>query len=196
MVDAEGGHRRPMLPGTEAVADERRNVQWDMSLHRGLTRLDIASNTTPPRDSAGAWANEVNQAVQAQAEQVRLNPPTVRFEVDPPSYANSGAFTRNHQHTMSAPSFAHRDTKRHGWYHGPMGSNIHGPRPEAPTQDPRGPHVNRMVHPNMGHFAGFPGRQPEPQQAQQQQPGNPDPLRRLEALVAVATSEGTTATAY
>ncbi|KAL0780572.1 hypothetical protein CaCOL14_001907 [Colletotrichum acutatum] len=197
MVDAEGTHRRPMHPGTEAVADERRNVaQWDMSLHRGLTRLDIASNTTPPRDSAGAWANEVNQAVQAQAEQVRLNPPTVRFEVDPPSYANSGAFTRNHQHTMSAPSFAHRDTKRHGWYHGPMGSNVHGPRPEASSQDPRGPHVNRMVHPNMGHFAGFPGRQPEPQQAQQQQPGNPDPLRRLEALVAVATSEGTTATAY
>ncbi|GKT79214.1 C2H2 transcription factor [Colletotrichum tofieldiae] len=199
MVDSDVARPRALLPGTDAVAEDRRNVsQWDMGLHRGLTRLDITSNTTPPRDSAGAWANEVNQAVQAQAEQVRLNPPTVRFEVDPPSYSNSGAYTRNHQHTMSAPSIASRENKRHGWYHGPAGSSIHGPRPEGPNNDPRGPHVNRMIHPNMTAFSGFPARQPEPQQPQQQQqqPGNPDPLRRLEALVAVATSEGTTATAY
>ncbi|WYZ33973.1 hypothetical protein EsH8_I_000249 [Colletotrichum jinshuiense] len=198
MVDSEAAHPRALLPGTDAVGDDRRNVaQWDMGLHRGLTRLDITSNTTPPRDSAGAWANEVNQAVQAQAEQVRLNPPTVRFDVDPPSYSSSNAaFHRNHQHTMSAPSIAHRDTKRHGWYHGPGVGQVHGPRPEAPVHDPRGPHVNRMVHPNMNAFPGFPGRQADAQPPQQQQPGKPDPLRRLEALVAVATSEGTTATAY
>uniref|UniRef100_L2FDC4 C2H2 transcription factor n=1 Tax=Colletotrichum fructicola (strain Nara gc5) TaxID=1213859 RepID=L2FDC4_COLFN len=147
-------------------------MMWDMGLHRGLTRLDI-TNTTPPRDSAGAWANEVNQAVQAQAEQVRLNPPTVRFEVEPPSYSNSSAFTRNHHHTMSMPSIASRETKRHGWYHGPTNSHVHGLRPEAPIHEPRGPHQ--------------PGAD---------RTGNPDPLRRLEALVAVATSEGTTAAAY
>ncbi|TEA18330.1 C2H2 finger domain transcription factor dvrA [Colletotrichum sidae] len=193
-----------LLHSTEVSNEDRRNVaQWDMGLHRGLTRLDITSNTTPPRDSAGAWANEVNQAVQAQAEQVRLNPPTVRFEADPPSYSNSSAFSRNHQHTMSAPSIATRDSRRHGWYHGPAASHVHGPRPEPPPgHDPRGPHVNRIIHPNMNHFSGFPGRQPEPQppqqhqQHQQQQSGKPDPLRRLEALVAVATSEGTTAAAY
>ncbi|KAL0939891.1 C2H2 transcription factor [Colletotrichum truncatum] len=201
MVDSEAAHPPALLPSTDAAAvEDRRNVsQWDMGLHRGLTRLDITSNTTPPRDSAGAWANEANQAVQAQAEQVRLNPPTVRFEVDPPSYSHSSAFSRNHQHTMSAPSIASRDSKRHGWYHGPSASHVHGPRPEAPGHDPRGPHVNRMVHPNINAFPGFPARQAEPQPTQQQQPGrgpNPDPLRRLEALVAVATSEGTTATAY
>ncbi|KAF4832878.1 C2H2 finger domain transcription factor dvrA [Colletotrichum tropicale] len=200
MVD-EAAHPPALLPGSDAAADGRRNVaQWDMGLHRGLTRLDI-TNTTPPRDSAGAWANEVNQAVQAQAEQVRLNPPTVRFEVEPPSYSNSSAFTRNHHHTMSMPSIASRETKRHGWYHGPTNSHVHGPRPEAPIHEPRGPHVNRMIHPNMNHFTGFPARQAEPQPPQQQQAGadrtgNPDPLRRLEALVAVATSEGTTAAAY
>ncbi|KAK1994757.1 hypothetical protein LX36DRAFT_583775 [Colletotrichum falcatum] len=212
MVDSDAARPRALLPGTDAMAQDRRNVsQWDMGLHRGLTRLDITSNKTPPRDSAGAWANEVNQAVQAQAEQVRMNPPTVRFEVNPPSYSNPGAFTRNHQHTMSAPSIASRESKRHGWYHGPTGSSIHGPRPQAPNNDPRGPHVNRMVHPNMTAFSGFPARQPEPQQPQQQQhphphphphphqqqqPGNPDSLGRLEALVAVATGEGTTAAAY
>ncbi|KAK1965909.1 hypothetical protein LY78DRAFT_79105 [Colletotrichum sublineola] len=222
MVDSDAARPRALLPGTDAMTEDRRNVsQWDMGLHRGLTRLDITSNKTPPRDSAGAWANEVNQAVQAQAEQVRMNPPTVRFEIDPPSYSNSSAFTRNHQHTMSAPSIASRENKRHGWYHGPTGSSIHGPRPQAPNNDPRGPHVNRIVHPNMTAFSGFPARQPEQQQPtpppppppqqqhqqqqqqhqqhphqQQQQPGNPDPLRRLEALVAVATGEGTTAAAY
>ncbi|KAF9871070.1 hypothetical protein CkaCkLH20_11487 [Colletotrichum karsti] len=205
MVDTEMAHPPALRLSSDAAVEDRRNVaQWDMGLHRGLTRLDITSNTTPPRDSAGAWANEANQAVQAQAEQVRLNPPTVRFEVEPPSYSSSNAYSRSHHHTMSMPSMASRDTKRHGWYHGPTSSHVHGPRPEAPGQDHRGPHVNRMVHPNMNAFAGFPARQAEPQppqQQQQQQPGmdrssNPDPLRRLEALVAVATSEGTTATAY
>ncbi|KAM0537667.1 hypothetical protein ACHAO3_007919 [Verticillium nonalfalfae] len=63
MIDAE-----PKGQPTHVGADDRRN--WDMGLHRGLTRLDLRSNNvTPPHDSAGAWANEVNQAVQAQAEQ-------------------------------------------------------------------------------------------------------------------------------
>ena len=63
-------------------------------------------------------------------------------------------------------------------------------------QDPRGAHVDRMVHPNFTGFNGFPGREQPAQTQQQDGKGNPDSLRRLEALVAVATSEGTTATAY
>ncbi|KAF6804743.1 hypothetical protein CSOJ01_09963 [Colletotrichum sojae] len=222
-VDSDAAYPPAPVRGPVSATPERKNMaQLDMGLHRGLTRLDI-TNTTPPRDSAGAWANEVNRAVQAQAEQVRaehvrLNPPTVRFEAEPPSYASS-VYTRNHQHTMSAPSFAvNRDSKRHGWYHGPSNSHIHGPRPGPPGQDARGLNVNRIVHPNMSAFSGFPARHAEPQPAvpqhphdrqdqlqqhhqRQPQPGvdrgpNPDPMKRLEALVAVATSEGTTATAY
>lgn len=128
-----------------------------------------------------------------------------------------------HQHTMSAPSLASsRESRRRGWYNGPAASL----REENPrvSQDPRVAHVERMVHPNFTGFSGFPareeqpsyqhqqhqqvqylpsGQQPLPNQSQttpppppQQAANSPESMRRLEALVAVATSEGTTATAY
>lgn len=202
MIDSEPVIRPGLQPSVMdgPLQDERRNLNlYDASLQRGLNRLDINHNT-PPRDSAHAWASEVNKAVQAQAEQVRLNPPTVRFEDQQPPYqvANPSAASRAlHQHTVSAPSIATpRDNKRHGWYHGPV--TVHRDAPLTPEQDPRVARVDRMVHPNFTGFSGFPLKeQPPPQQQQQQErPPNNDPLRRLEALVAVATSEGSTAAAY
>lgn len=201
-IDSESAYRRPYQPGVgETIQpEERRNLNmYDASLQRGLNRLDI-SHRTPPRDSAGSWASEANRAVQAQAErvQVQVNPPTVRFEdqVPPsrqfPPSVHSGRSL--HQHTMSAPSIATtRENKRHGWYHGPAPPQ---PPSEQIPQDPRGPHVDRMVHPNFTGFSGFPAREQQTQPQQQDGQGNPESLRRLEALVAVATSEGTTATAY
>ncbi|KAH7015028.1 hypothetical protein EDB80DRAFT_323321 [Ilyonectria destructans] len=212
MIDAEASMRPvyQQIPVDAVAHEERRNLNmYDASLQRGLGRLDI-NHSTPPRDSAGAWASEVNKAVQAQAEQVRLNPPTVRFEdQQPPSYQApkpTAASRALHQHTMSAPSTTSRDSKRHGWYHGPV--TVHRDARPMP-EDPRMAHVDRMVHPNFTGFSGFPVKETQPQQHphhhqqhQQQQhqpqerPGNSDPLGRLEALVAVATSEGSTATAY
>ncbi|RFU73704.1 c2h2 transcription factor [Trichoderma arundinaceum] len=227
-VDSELSLRPPVMEAIQA--DERRNLNmYDVSLQRGLGRLDIG-HKTPPRDSAGMWASEVHKAVQNQVDQARLNQPTVRFEEQPrpshqgpPSAAPGRSF---HQHTMSAPALASvREGKGHGWYQGPA---AHGNGHQSP-QDARNPHVDRMVHPNFTGFAGFPAREqpPEPRQQQQQshyhqqqqplqqQPqqqqylhhpqqqrqqqersNNPDSLRRLEALVAVATSEGSTAAAY
>jgi hypothetical protein len=126
-----------------------------------------------------------------------VNPPTVRFENEPtPSFvnANAGLATRaHHQHTVSAPVATPREAKRHGWYHGPvMVTNAQG---EAPQGEARPTYVDRMAHPNMNGFTGFPAREQQP--ASQQPPSNnANPLRGLEALVAVATSEGSTATAY
>ncbi|KAF5019715.1 hypothetical protein F66182_8258 [Fusarium sp. NRRL 66182] len=232
MVDPEPHARAvypPHLPETP-MQDERRNLNmYDASLQRGLNRLDINHNT-PPRDSAGSWASEANRAVQAQAEHVRLNPPTVRFEERPPtSYHDlkpTSAPRALHHHTMSAPSITtSRENKRRGWYHGPVS------RPPQEQQDPRLAHVDRMVHPNFTGFSGFPVKDapppphhhhyqhpqqppqqhpphvqqqpqqqpPPPPQVQQQQQGRPGSngsLGRLEALVAVATSEGSTAAAY
>ncbi|KAH6608859.1 c2h2 transcription factor [Trichoderma cornu-damae] len=234
-VDSEISLRPPVMEAIQA--DERRNLNmYDVSLQRGLGRLDIG-HKTPPRDSAGMWASEVHKAVQSQVDQSRQNPPTVRFEEQPrpshhvpPSPAAGRSF---HQHTMSAPALASvREGKGHGWYQGPVAA-AHGNAHQSP-QDVRSPHVDRMVHPNFNGFAGFPAREQlqEPQQQQrqqrqqqsnyhqqqpplQQQPqqqflhhqqqqqrpqqdrsNNPDSLRRLEALVAVATSEGSTAAAY
>lgn len=221
MVDSNPPVRsayQPTLADTP-MQDERRNLNmYDASLQRGLNRLDISHNT-PPRDSAGAWASEANKAVQAQAEQVRLHAPTVRFEEQLPSYHGQKpamASRALHQHTMSAPSVTSRDNKRHGWYHGPVTVQREDPPPE---QGARVAHVDRIVHPNFTGFSGFPARegppqyphqhqhqhqhhqhqaspQQHPQQQQQDRPGSGDALGRLEALVAVATSEGSTAKAY
>lgn len=205
MIDSE----QPPAPATvprsalqlaSGESEERRNLNlYDASLQRGLNRLDIGPNT-PPRDSAGAWASEVNKAVQAQAEQVRVNGPTVRFEEQPPSYQNPNAVVASralHHQTMSAPSITtSREGKRHGWYNGPVTVHREAPPSQVAQQDPRAAHVDRMVHPNFNGFAGFPGRDQPAQQNPQERSANGDGMGRLEALVAVATGEGSTATAY
>ncbi|KAL2751882.1 hypothetical protein ACRALDRAFT_1073188 [Sodiomyces alcalophilus JCM 7366] len=217
MIDSEPTNPPTLLPSTDPAADDRLNApHWDMGLRRGLTRLDLRSNNAgPPRDSASNWATEADQAVQAQAERARANQPTVRFELDQhPAHSNSnrdhGSFSRGHQYTMSAPHISTpRDAKRHGWYHGPISGP---PQPSAePGQDGRGPHgshVDRIVHPNMTAFTGFPARDArrEPQPPGQQQNSNSQHgggdrppnagSSRFDALVAVAASEGSTAAAY
>ncbi|KAK8002851.1 Cytochrome P450 monooxygenase [Apiospora arundinis] len=199
MIDSEASHPPALLPAAESVSEGRRGTtNWDMGLHRGLTRLDIASNTTPPRDGAGTWAQEVNQAVEAEADRVRMNPPTVRFNdnviIENGHPGPSGGNRAFHQHTMSAPSFTHsREGKRHGWYNGPV---IHNEGP--PEKIARVERVGRMVHPNISHFTGFPARQPTmPQQpAPANNPTDKDNMLRLQALVAVATSETNATAAY
>lgn len=195
-VDAEPQRLR-MPPGLEGSPAERpRNANlYEPNLQRGLNRLELEHNNS--RDSPSAWASEVSKAVQDQADQVRMNP-TVRFQEPPPSAYHTAPVMASrslHQHTMSAPSFATtRENRRHGWYHGPPREGL------SPQQqngaDPRTAHVERMVHPNMTAFSGFPNREQQPQQPAPDRGGNGDPLGRLEALVAVATSEGTAATAY
>ncbi|OTA99033.1 hypothetical protein M426DRAFT_27886 [Hypoxylon sp. CI-4A] len=198
IVDSEVSHPPAMLPATHSGdSDERRNtVNWDMGLHRGLTRLDIASNNPPPADPAGTWAREANLAVEAEAERVRVNPPTVRFN-EPvvierrPPVATSLPPRAYHQHTMSAPSIASsRENKRRGWYNGPV--TVHADAP--PEKIAR---VDRMVHPNINEFPGFPAREnttnPPPREESSGERGD---MLRLQALVAVATSEGNATTAY
>ncbi len=218
MIDSEPPRPPALYHGGELSPDDQRGApgQWDTNLHRGLTRLDI--NNTPPRDSAGAWANEANQALLARAEQAR-----VRFEPEvktlPPAPAPMapanppGMLGPRHQHTVSAPAFnTPRESRRHGWYNGPVanytaGETIH----EGRT------HVSRLEHPNMSSFQGFPARDRQPVIHQHQsgpamdradriermeriperppnQAGSPESLKRLEALVAVATGQGPVAT--
>lgn len=203
MVDAQQSQQ----PGLPPQQPERRNLNvYDASLQRGLTRLDI-NHSTPPRDSAGKWASEVHTAMRlAQAEQGRPSMPTVRFEGHPPPTSYTTVSAPNaplHQHTMSAPSVSTpRESKRRGWYNGPV--TIHreeGPRAQDP-QDPRTARVERMVHPNFDGFSGFPAREQgpptaqQPQQNPEQRPNRAESFGPLDALVAVATSEGSTAAAY
>lgn len=221
MIDSERGgsdSQAPLLPSA-AISDDRRMMQqqWDMSLHRGLTRLEISNsnsnshsnNTTPPpaRDGAGAWANEVQQAMQARVERgqpqgpppVRPYQPTVRFEPEPhvvgylhqhpqPPPPPSHAIPRGHQHTMSAPLMpsVRGEAKRHGWYNGPV--TVHEDRVLEGQVQAHRPHVDRIAHPNL-HAFGFPPREIESEKRDSAD------SRRFDALVAVATSEGSTAQA-
>ncbi|KAL1837367.1 hypothetical protein VTJ49DRAFT_3949 [Mycothermus thermophilus] len=218
-------------PRAEFGHEERQGSgsHWDAGLHHGLNRLDI---NTPPRDTAGAWANEANQAVLARAEQarVRFEPEVKTMPSGPapapmqPTHPMGIPMGSRHQHTLSAPAFSTpRESRRHGWYNGPV--TVHPARTsETIPEQPRAPHVDRIVHPNVSSWRGFPARQeqqqqqpqPQPQQpvyishgpppmermeriperpATQQPPGSPESLRRLEALVAVATGQGPVATA-
>ncbi|KAJ0107541.1 hypothetical protein J7T55_007731 [Diaporthe amygdali] len=192
VVDSEAANPPALLPSANISTERQALPQWEMGLHRGLNRLEI-NNTTPPRDGAGAWASEVQQAMQSRSEQPRPYQPTVRFEpqpqiVHPPPIPQAAGPPRGHQHTMSAPLIStNREAKRHGWYNGPV--TVHEDR----VLEGR-PHVDRIAHPNLHAFSGFPAREQPPSQYHAQAT-TPDSLRRLEALVAVATSESSTATA-
>ncbi|KAI5863854.1 hypothetical protein GGS23DRAFT_516818 [Durotheca rogersii] len=198
VVDSEASHPPTLHPAAHASdSDDLRNtVNWDMGLHRGLTRLDITSNNPPPPDTASTWAREANQAVEAEADRARLNPPTVRFNepVIIESRRSPGVASlprAYHQHTMSAPSVAtSRESKRRGWYNGPV--TLHADAP--PEKIAR---VERMIHPNITEFSGFPVREnPANPPSREDKSGERDNMLRLQALVAVATSEGNATTAY
>ncbi|KAH8717991.1 C2H2 finger domain transcription factor dvrA [Beauveria bassiana] len=178
--------RMPNAQLDSIPTDDRRNLNmYDASLQRGINRLDIG-HRTPPSDSAGSWASEANKAVQAQAERVHGH---VRFEEPPRERYGPPPSRSLHQHTMSAPSLAtSREAKRHGWYSGPVALQRDAPL----AQDSRAAQVDKMVHPNFTGFSGFPTREQQQPQQQQEHPAN----SRFDALVAVATNESSTAAAY
>ncbi|OAA73733.1 C2H2 transcription factor [Cordyceps fumosorosea ARSEF 2679] len=187
-VDPETYQRRMPNAQLDSIPmDDRRNLNmYDASLQRGINRLDIG-HRTPPNDNASSWATEVNKAVQAQGERVHSH---VRFEEPPRERYGPPPSRSLHQHTMSAPSFATtREAKRHGWYNGPAAQQRDGQL----AQDNRAAQVDKMVHPNFTGFSGFPAREQQPPAQQtQEHPAN----SRFDALVAVATNESSTATAY
>lgn len=217
MIDS--GSDIPRRRGVHILGASREmSDQSDMSLNRGIMRLNI--DHTPTRDSATAWADEASQAVLAQADRVRAShaPPGVRFEPEPVASNESQqarAFSR-HQHTVSAPINSYRDMPARGG----MGRQWEA-SPVFTIQERR--ERPGMVHPNMSEFQGFPARNDRPvvhqpsrapigpirTDAGYQRTGPPetgyleagyrearrpeqprrDDLRGLEALVAVATNE-------
>lgn len=185
-----------------AMEDSRRNSgvfsEWDRSLHRRINDLNISNS---PRDGAGTWANETNQAVLAQAERTHVvqpqgpPPPTVRFNSErESSYGSpSGRSPLGHHHAMSAPIVTRNyDSRRQGWYNGPLPN-----RPSPPDTIHEGrAHVDRLEHPNFRQFSGFPARNNPP--VVHQHPAQPTVPRAaelhgtenspLDVLVAAASS--------
>ena len=115
----------PIFPGpaehsTSGPDNRRGHSSWDMSLHRNLTRLDIA-NGTPPKD-AGLWGQQTIAEIQNAA----LRPGNT-FQTRPHAQA---AGVTIHQYAQRRPvePFPHlqpapvtpKKNKRHGWYNGPL----------------------------------------------------------------------------
>ncbi|GAP90619.1 putative nutrient and stress factor 1 [Rosellinia necatrix] len=194
-VAVEPDHTRPptLLPTANAAESEetRSPTNWAMGLHKGLTRLDITSDPAAS-DGAGTWAHEAKQAMDAQADRLRSNPPTVRFHESvigeqPTKPTGPLVF---HQYTMSAPSIASsRDGKRRGW-------NAGGAPTYAEARPEKIARVDRMVHPNIREFSGFPAREATSGPAPRNENSNEKGMVRLETLVAVATGEGKPTEAY
>jgi hypothetical protein len=220
--------------------DDRRSHQLDMGLHTNLNRLDITRGPsgTPPTDSTTNWASDVNRAIQGQADQVRAQP-TVRFEPSAyPPREQSNSY-QTHHHRISAPPLTPRESKRHGWYSGPIPhapvvvqqdnrgqrtspedssnseSGIPGTPSSASVTDyrPSIMHANGHVEPSQhavqhaNSYGNYTANNadssytygPDSRTAQtnpvHQEP-KPDNMLRLEALVAVATSEKEATAAY
>jgi len=212
-VDTELAIRPGPGPRADPILDRRPTVQWDSSLDRGINRLDL---NTPPRDSAGAWAHETNQALMMRNEPVRDPPkpqtyttpypphPQYTTASGPPQYTTSGP----PQYTAAPAPEPVREPPRHvSWYDGPPAAPPPPPQPREPAYDTR-PRMDRMLHPNLSNFQGFPAREQPPPVRQHTVPVmEPNPytaerppnqsgstsesMKRLQALVAVATSEGT-----
>lgn len=194
MMDSERVRRPTLLPAANPseIQENRNTTSWDMGLHRNLTRLDITSNstsnaphhtTTTQMDGASSWARDANQAMDAQANRFRSGAPTVRFNepmptvVRSPTAHNPAPF---HHYTASAPSMnTPLGSKRRGWY-----------QTDAPAE--KMARVDRMIHPNIAEFPGFPARGGPLTSAdlREENSGERENMMGLRALVAVATSEG------
>lgn len=115
-------NRPPVYSGpseqtTTGPNDRRGHASWDMSLHRNLTKLDIAGGT-PPRD-AGMWGQQTIAEIQNAGQQSASIGQS--YQVPQP------ASIIVHQETQKRPadgpslqSVTPRRNKRHGWYNGPM----------------------------------------------------------------------------
>lgn len=213
MVDTPS--RAPFVHTHEPYEDRRTAAapqpQWDMGLHRNLTRLEINQNT-PTADPAGAWASEANHAVQAQAEHAQSESgrvaPTVRFEQRyPPREAPHPAYYPNH-HVSAPPPATPREFKRQGWYNGPIvvQNDIRRQRtsPEDSSSSEGVPGTPGSIYhaesnPGIVHSSSYTqsfAQDPRAMQPMPQEEPKGDSMLRLEALVAVATSEDNATAAY
>ncbi|KAI9881201.1 MAG: hypothetical protein M1830_007179 [Pleopsidium flavum] len=117
--------RPPIFPGpvehsTSGPDNRRGHASWDMSLHRNLTRLDIA-NGSPLKD-AGIWGQQTISEIQNAALR-----PAVAI---PSQHHTHVAPVTIHQHAQRRPAEPHyqsqpapvtpKKSKRHGWYNGPF----------------------------------------------------------------------------
>ncbi|OBT75487.1 hypothetical protein VF21_04929 [Pseudogymnoascus sp. 05NY08] len=95
--------------------------QWDINLPHNFTRLEIAQQTSRP-DDASAWATDATRALQERASQQSqvYSRPQPRVSFSATTYPAQEPPTRHPNHHISAPPLTPRESKRQGWYAGPI----------------------------------------------------------------------------
>lgn len=117
--------RPPIFPGpvehsTSGPDNRRGHASWDMSLHRNLTRLDIA-NGNPQKDAA-VWGQQTIAEIQNAALR-----PGMTASTQPQSQTAHVTLHQQAQRRPAEPYYQSqpapvtpKKSKRHGWYNGPL----------------------------------------------------------------------------
>ncbi len=157
----------PIFPGpveqSPSGPDNRRgHASWDMSLHRNLTRLDIA-NGTPPKDAA-VWGQQTIAEIQNAALRPGNPFPTPSHHQAPPVTIQHYAQRRPAEHfpPIQPAPVTPKKTKRHGWYNGPLPNTQQSYLPRTSPEDssssegiPTPSTTSLEYHPSIVHSNGY-----------------------------------------
>ena len=146
--------RPPVYPGPSVQPnsgpnDRRGHASWDMSLHQGLTKLDLASGT-PPNDSGGWPLQALNEQVPVgqQSEQRTPAVPVLHQESQ-----------KRPSETPHYPNPNPNRAKRQGWYIGHIGGNQQRASPGDSSSSegvPTTPSFSTAEHhPSIVHSNGY-----------------------------------------
>ncbi len=146
--------RPPIYPGPSVQPnsgpnDRRGHASWDMSLHQGLTKLDLASGT-PDNDSSG-WSQ------QAVNEQIPAGPRTEQhIQANPVLHQES---QKRPSETPHYPNPTPNRVKRQGWYIGYVGGSQQRASPGDSSSSegvPTTPSFSAAEHhPSIVHSNGY-----------------------------------------
>jgi len=146
--------RPPVYPGPSAQPqsgpnDRRGHASWDMSLHQGLTKLDLANGT--PSTDAGAWANQgPADTFQARSHPSQPVPARAVVHQEP---------IRLSEETSHYPTSTSNRAKRQGMYIGHVGTTQQRPSPGDSSSSEGVPTTPSFTsaehHPSIVHSNGY-----------------------------------------
>lgn len=116
-MQVDTSSRPPIYPGpaqsSSGPNDRRGHASWDMSLHRNLTKLDLA-NGTPPKET-GIWTQ---QAIIEDPEHTRSHHQSFPAAQPPQVVIHQDPHPPNGETSFLQPATPNKN-KRMGWYAGP-----------------------------------------------------------------------------
>ncbi|KAL8739819.1 MAG: hypothetical protein Q9190_007417 [Brigantiaea leucoxantha] len=111
----------PAVPSTSGPNDRRGHASWDMSLHKNLTKLDIASGTPPTEN--GAWSQQQTSDIQSTSSMPPDGPaPQNSLHPQPPIVVHQEQQKRSYESSQPKQQTPYK-AKRQAWYIGPSATS-------------------------------------------------------------------------